>query len=160
MKNLIITFIAFVAIISSCNDSKSSKKEISTKFENVSWEFERSKKYQLVRPIDYKDGGVDVYGLPIHKGQWYLISAHTDCYLLPVYTGGGGPGFIENCITWNKIATIDTMFANSMSSTKVFNGLSIAGRVRTMEILCFIKGYSVEPSVGMYGMGVFARKEK
>lgn len=151
MKKIIIIFIAIALVaISSCNNSKTTKKEVPAGFENISWESEKMNPYHLIRPIEFKKGGLDAYGLPINKNQWYLISKRTECYLLPVNTASKKSqfiykDFIDHTINLERVAIIDTMFANLMSNSKNFNGLSIAGGVHTMEILCFKDGYSVEP---------------
>lgn len=145
----------FIFNFSGSKDKKITRKNIPEGFENISWESEKLQKYQLIRPIEFSKGGVDVYGLPISTNQWYLITKRTDCYLLPVNTDSKKSefmykDFIDHTINLERTAIIDTMFANLMSNTKNFNGLSI-GRVNKMEILCFKKGYSIEPTYGYAG---------
>ncbi len=141
-----ISIIAIVAL-SSCNSSDESKNSISPK--KPSWCSAKLAKYQLIRPIDFYKGATDAYNLPIREGQWYLVSRSTECYLLPVKTDGGmGPSFIENVTKWNKIATIDTILANSMSNTRRYDGLE---QMSNFEIVCFDEGYSIVPSTDPVG---------
>lgn len=153
MKKLVfLSIIIIIAItaLSSCN--KSSAK---TPTDKPSWETEKLSNYQLVRPLDYRKGASDGYGLPLQSNQWYLINKSSGCYLLPVYIGSS-PSFVENAVRWNKIALMDTMQASLMSNGKAFEALR---GVHTMEVVCFQDNWSVEPSMSPTGQLVVMAKK-
>lgn len=158
MKNLIIFFIALVAL-GSCNNSKTTKKEIPAGFENVSWESEKMHEYQLIRPIEFGNGAKDVYGLPVYSNEWYLVSFKSFYTLLPVRVSidPTGPSFIDNVTKWKKIAVIDTVrpqLIKRVSSS--FWGLA---NVSSIEIVCFKKGYQVWPSYIRTGQATVVIRE-
>ncbi len=154
MKNFLMLTI-FVLLIWSCKEAGN---YANSDFEDVSWESEKLSTYQLVRPIDCEDAS-DAYGLPTRAGQWYLITRMKGCYLLPVYTDGGtGPDFVENVTRWNKIAIIDTMYSRFLGDPRTFHGLIMP---MTLEVVCFKKGWSVQPLIMPNGqVTVVVKKNK
>lgn len=158
MKNLIIIFTALVAL-SSCNNSKSSKKQIPAGFENVSWESEKMHEYQLIRPIEFGNGAKDVYGLPVYSNEWYLVSFKSFYTLLPVRVSidPTGPSFVETVTKWNRVAVIDTVHPQLIKrGSPSFWGL---GNVSSIEIVCF-KDWSVWPVYTPNGQMTVMLKKK
>ena len=146
MKRIII-FSWAIFVLVACNNKSEKEKQGS-----ASWQLEKQKEYQLVKPIDYKAGFSDAYNLPIRNEQWYLICKETDYRLLPIRTeSGSGPDFIENITKWQKIAVFDTVNPN-------LDRPRLSG-VFKMVVVCCTQGSHVEPSLGLYGeMAVVLKK--
>ena len=153
-KKILSRTICFIVLISvsifsnyACKN-KNQQNNPPVPLEKISWETERSAEYKLIRPIEYETWVKDAYGFPIVSGDWYLISAKSQCNLLPINMRHHEYDLINELrMESDPSAVIDTMFASHMSEAKNFEGLS---GINKIQILC-LRGYTVKPEYGYRG---------
>jgi len=146
---IIIVYVSAI-LFYTCTSKNTEQQPNQNPLENTNWETEKFSEYKMIKPIVYKTGATDAYGIELNPDEWYIVCARTGYYMLPVKTryGAGSPSFVENVTIWNKVATIDTVFASSIShqiSGTDFQGLI---NVHSVAILCF-KDKRVLPTKGI-----------
>ncbi|MCF7831915.1 MAG: hypothetical protein K9M36_03460 [Candidatus Pacebacteria bacterium] len=123
----------------------------------LSWETQKHDKYQLVQPLEFSPGAIDVWALPLRQGQWYALNTASAGWLIPINIYNGmDPTFIQSIVEIQKIGVIDTVNPRLIDTNRIFTGLR---SVQGMRIVCLKPGLRFRPSCGPHDSVTLAVEE-